>query len=181
MAYAFLVGKFIYKELDGEKLIEALRNAAEDNAIIMLIVSMAAILGYALAYEKLPVKMANLVLGTAHSPYGLMAVIIVFLLVAGMLMEGTVNTLLLTPLFLPIVVNAGFDPVHFGIIFQVMIQLGGLTPPVGVNMYTVCSLGNIPVEAFIKESIPYIIALLIVTGILVAFPQLSLALVGLMK
>ncbi|GFN24215.1 TRAP transporter large permease [Thermanaeromonas sp. C210] len=158
VAYAFLVGKFIYKELDGEKLIEALRNAAEDNAIIMLIVSMAAILGYALAYEKLPVKMANLVLGTAHSPYGLMAVIIVFLLVAGMLMEGTVNTLLLTHLFLPIVVNAGFDPVHFGIIFQVMIQLGGLTPPVGVNMYTVCSLVIFRWKPLLKKA--YLISLL---------------------
>ncbi|MGB9662141.1 MAG: TRAP transporter large permease subunit, partial [Moorellaceae bacterium] len=181
VVYAFVVGKFIYRELDWRKLIEVLKEAAEDNAIIMLIVSMAAIISYALAYEKLPVKLANFILGISSTPAVLMATIVAFLFVAGMFMEGTVNILLLTPIFLPIVVKAGFDPVHFGVIMAVMVQLGGVTPPVGVNMYTVCSLGKIPLEAYIKESLPYIVGLMIFIGFLVAFPQFSLALVGLMK
>lgn len=181
VVYGFVIGKLIYRELTWDKLVEALRNAAEDNAIVMLIVSMAAIIGYALAYEKLPVKMANFILSLAPSPYGLMAIIILFLLIAGMLMEGTVNILLLTPIFLPLVTRAGFDPVQFGVIMAIMIQIGGVTPPVGVNMFTVCSLGRIPMEAFIKESIPYYIGLMILVAILVVVPQFSLALVSLMK
>jgi len=89
-------------------------------------------------------------------------------------MEGTVNILLLTPIFLPIITQAGFDPVHFGILMAIMIQIGGVTPPVGVNMYTICSLGNVAVEDFVKESIPFVIALIILMIVLIVFPQLSL-------
>ncbi|MEW8959434.1 TRAP transporter large permease [Neomoorella humiferrea] len=181
VVYAFLVGKFIYRELDWVKLKTCLRDCAEDNAMIMLIISMAAVVSYVLAYEKVPVKLANFIVGVSDNPYIIMATIIVFLLIAGMLMEGTVNILLLTPIFLPIVTRAGFDPVHFGIIMAILIQIGGITPPVGVNMYTVCSLGGIPIEDFIKGSIPFAIALIIVVGLIVAFPQLSLFLPGLVK
>ncbi|WP_338818934.1 Sialic acid TRAP transporter permease protein SiaT [Moorella thermoacetica] len=181
VVYAFLVGKFIYRELDWLKLKEALKNCAEDNAMIMLIISMAAIISYVLAYEKVPVKMASFIVGISDNPFIVMGTIIAFLLVAGMLMEGTVNILLLTPIFLPIVTKLGFDPVHFGIIMAIMIQIGGITPPVGVNMYTVCSLGNIPIEDFVKESLPFLLALMILIAILIAFPKLSLFLPGLMK
>jgi tripartite ATP-independent transporter DctM subunit len=179
--YAFLVGKFIYRELNWFKLKESLKNCAEDNAVIMLIISMAAIISYVLGYEKVPVKLASFIIGISDNPFIIMGTIIAFLLVAGMLMEGTVNILLLTPIFLPIVTKAGFDPVHFGIIMAIMIQIGGITPPVGVNMYTVCSLGNIPIEDFVKESLPFALALLILIVILVAFPQISLFLPGLIN
>ncbi len=181
VVYAFFVGKVIHRELTWEKFWEAIRDAAEDNAVIMLIVSMAAILMYAMAYEKVPVKMSTFVLGLTGHPFLLMLAILAFLFVAGMVMEGTVNTLLLTPIFLPIVRAAGFDPVHFGIIFAILIQIGGVTPPVGVNMYTVCSLGGIKVEECIRESWAYVGTLLALVIVLILVPQLSLALVGLMK
>ncbi|MCS7233947.1 MAG: TRAP transporter large permease [Synergistetes bacterium] len=180
VVYAAFVGKVIHRELTWESFKEALLDAAEDNAIIMLIVSMAAIPMYALAFEKVPVKMSSFIINLTNNPTLIMLAIIVFLFFAGMVMEGTVNTLLLTPIFLPIVREAGFDPVHFGVIFAIMIQLGGVTPPVGVNMFTVCSLGGIPVESCIKESVAYIVALLALVIILVFVPQLSLLLVGFM-
>ncbi|KUK13114.1 MAG: TRAP dicarboxylate transporter-DctM subunit, partial [bacterium 42_11] len=133
------------------------------------------------AFEKVPVKMASFIVNLTNNPILIMLAIVVFLFFAGMVMEGTVNTLLLTPIFLPIVREAGFDPVHFGIIFAIMIQLGGVTPPVGVNLYTVCSLGGIPVEDCIKESIAYILALLALVFVLILVPQLSLWAVGLMR
>jgi tripartite ATP-independent transporter DctM subunit len=181
VVYAFFVGKFIHRELTQEKFWEAIRDAAEDSAVIMLIVSMAAILMYALAYEKVPVKMSTFILSLTSHPFLLMLAITAFLFVAGMVMEGTVNTLLLTPIFLPIVRATGFDPVHFGIIMAILIQIGGVTPPVGVNMYTVCSLGGIKVEECIRESWAYVGALLALVVVLILVPQLSLALVGLMK
>ncbi|GEA19141.1 TRAP transporter large permease [Moorella sp. E306M] len=181
VVYAFLVGKFIYRELDWVKLKASLKDSAEDNAMILLIISMAAVVSYVLAYEKVPVKLASFIVGISENPYIIMGTIIVFLLIAGMLMEGTVNILLLTPIFLPIITKAGFDPVHFGIIMAIMVQIGGVTPPVGVNMYTVCSLGNIPIENFVKESLPYLLALIIIIIIIVAFPQISLFLPGLIR
>lgn len=181
VVYAFLIGKYIYRELSWEKLNAALKDTAEDNAVIMLIISMAAVVSYVLGYEKVPVQLANFIVGISDNPYVIMGTIIAFLFVAGMVMEGTVNILLLTPIFLPIVTKAGFDPVHFGIIMAIMVQIGGITPPVGVNMYTVCSLGNIPIEAFVKESVPFVIALMITITLLVVFPQFSLLLPGMIK
>lgn len=177
--YAFLVGWFIYRELNWAKVKQSLKECAEDNAVIMLIISMAAIISYVLGYEKIPVKMSSFIVGLSDNSFVIMFTIIAFLFIAGMLMEGTVNILLLTPIFLPIVVNAGFDPVHFGIIMAIMIQIGGVTPPVGVNMYTVCSLGNIPIESFVKESIPFIAAILILIAIFIVFPEIVMFLPGL--
>lgn len=181
VVYAFLVGRFIYRDLSWEKLKQSLKDCAEDNAVILLIISMAAVISYVIGYEKIPVHMANFIIGLSDNAYVIMAAIILFLFVAGMLMEGTVNILLLTPIFLPIVTQAGFDPVHFGIIMAIMIQIGGITPPVGVNMYTVCSLGNVSIEDFVKESLPFLFALLVLVGVLVAFPQLSLFLPNLLE
>lgn len=179
--YAIIVGKFIHRELNWKKFLEAVRDAAEDTSIIMLIVSMAAIVMYALGFEKIPAKMSTFILNLGANPFLLMLAITAFLLAAGAVMEGTVNILLLTPILLPLVVRAGFDPIHFGIIMGILIQIGGVTPPVGVNMYTACSLGGIPVEKYFKHSLPYIFALIGLVIVLILVPHLSLVLVGLMK
>jgi len=174
VVYAFLVGKFIYRELNWKKLNQCLKDCVEDNAAIMFIISMAAIVSYILGYEQVPSKLASFIVGISDSPFIIMTTILIFLFLAGMLMEGTVNILLLTPIFLPIITQAGFDPVHFGILMAIMIQIGGVTPPVGVNMYTICSLGNVAIEDFVKESIPFVMALTILMIVLIVFPQLSL-------
>jgi TRAP-type transport system large permease protein len=173
VVYAAIIGIFAYKELTWKKIREAIKNTVEDNAMIMLIVSMASILGYILVYGQMPQYFTSLILGVSSQPYIIMAIIIIFLLVAGCFMEGTVNILVLTPIFLPIIIQAGFDPVHFGILMCVLVQVGGVTPPVGVNMFVVCSLGKIPIETFVKASVPFFIATLILIIVLVIFPGLS--------
>jgi len=173
VVYAVVIGTFVYKELTWEKIRQAMRNTVEDNAMIMLIVSMAAILGYILVYGQVPQSFSKLILGISETPIIVLTIIIVFLLVAGCFMEGTVNILVLTPIFLPIIRQAGFDPIHFGILMCILIQIGGVTPPVGVNMFVVCSLGGIPIESFVKASWPYFLTCLILLILLVAFPGLS--------
>jgi TRAP-type C4-dicarboxylate transport system permease large subunit len=101
-----------------------------------------------------------------------LSIILGFAVVAGMFMEATVNTLLLTPIFLPIIRNFGFDPVYFGILFMTIITMGGMTPPVGVTMYTTCSILKCPIEDYVKESIPFVLAILIEIAILAALPGL---------
>jgi len=171
--YAVIVGMFVYKELTWKKIRQALRDTVEDNAVILLIVSMAAILGYLLAYAQVPQNLSKFILGISREPIVVLTTVMIFLLVAGCFMEGTVNILVLTPIFLPIIRQAGYDPIHFGILMAILVQLGGVTPPVGVNMFTVCSLGGIPVETFLKASWPYLVTYLILLVILVAFPELT--------
>jgi TRAP-type transport system large permease protein len=173
VVYAVVIGMFVYKELTWKKIQQAMRNTVEDNAMIMLIVSMAAILGYILVYGQVPQSFSKLILGISEQPIMIMTIIIVFLLVAGCFMEGTVNILVLTPIFLPIIRQAGFDPIHFGILMCILIQIGGVTPPVGVNMFVVCSLGGIPIETFVKACWPYFLTCVILVILLVAFPGLS--------
>lgn len=171
--YAIIIGTLVYKELNWGKIKQALRQSVEDNAVILLIVSMAAILGYVLAYGQVPQDLSKLILGISEKPIIILIIIMLFLLVAGCLMEGTVNILVLTPIFLPIIRQAGYDPVHFGILMAILIQIGGVTPPVGVNMFVVCSLGKIPIEDFVKASWPYFLTYLILLAILVVFPALT--------
>jgi TRAP-type transport system large permease protein len=180
VVYALLIGVFVYRELDWRKIRHALKEAVEDNAIILLIISMAAILGYVLAYGRVPQDIARLILGISDTPAIVMNIIVVLLLLAGTVMEGSVNILLLTPIFLPIIQRIGYDPVHFGILMAILIQVGGVTPPVGVNMFTVCALSGVPVEVFLRESWPFFLTLVLLIVLLVFVPEITMFLPNLL-
>ncbi|MFZ5966106.1 MAG: TRAP transporter large permease [Bacillota bacterium] len=172
VVYAFIVGTFIYRELDMKGAVEVLRQTINDNGMIMLIIACSGIFGYVVVYNQLPQTMAQFITGITTQPYLLLFIILSFLFVAGMFMEATVNTLLLTPIFLPIVKSVGIDPVHFGILMMTIVTMGGMTPPVGVTMYTTCQLIGCPTEEYVKESIPFVAAIVIEIIILAVFPQL---------
>ena len=178
VVYASVVGSIISRELTLAGIRVALRSAVTDNAVILLIISMASVLGYVFAYGRVPQDVAQLILGISDDPALVLFIILVFLLAAGTVMEGSVNILLLTPIFLPVVKSIGVDPVHFGILMSIIIQIGGVTPPVGVNMYTVCALANVRVEEFIKESWPFLLTMLLLVAFLAAFPEVVLFLPG---
>ncbi len=172
--YAFVVGKFVYKELTWETLKEVLRQTVRDNGIIMLIITCSGIFGYAIVYNRMPQTIAQWLLGVTNSPGLLLFIVLSFLFVAGMFMEATVNTLLFTPIFLPIMKSVGVDPVHFGILMMTIITMGGMTPPVGVAMYTTCSLLDCPTGEYIRDSIPFVAAILLEVALLAMFPSVVL-------
>ncbi len=172
--YAFVVGKFVYKELTWETLKEVLRQTVRDNGIIMLIIACSGIFGYAIVYNRMPQTIAQWLLGVTNSPGLLLFIVLTFLFIAGMFMEATVNTLLLTPIFLPIMKSVGVDPVHFGILMMTIITMGGMTPPVGVAMYTTCSLLDCPTGEYIRDSIPFVAAILLEVALLAMFPSVVL-------
>ncbi|MDR1135054.1 MAG: TRAP transporter large permease [Clostridiales Family XIII bacterium] len=172
VVYALVIGVFVYKELTWKSFYEVMINTAKDNGVIMLIIMMAGIFGYGLTYDRVPQTMAELIVGVSENRWVVFAIIMVFVFVAGMFMEATVNTLLLTPIFLPIATAFGFDPVHFGIVFMTTITMGGMTPPVGVTMYTTCSLLKCPVEDYVKECIPFVGAVVFEVAVLSIFPQI---------
>ncbi|ABR47495.1 TRAP dicarboxylate transporter, DctM subunit [Alkaliphilus metalliredigens QYMF] len=170
--YAFVIGKFVYKELSWQGLLETLKMTIADNGVILFIIMASGIFGYAIIYDRVPQSMATLILGISDNSTILLLIILAFVFICGMFMEATANTLLLTPIFLPIVISLGIDPVHFGIIFMTIVTMGGMTPPVGAVMYTTCSILDCPVEDYIKESMPFILAIVIQIIILIAFPGL---------
>lgn len=172
--YAMFIGLFVYKELTWNKIVEVLKQTVIDNAVIMLIISFSSIFGYIIVDNQVPQTLSQGILGISTEKYFLLISILLFLAIVGMFMEATVNVLLLTPIFLPIVQSVGVDPVHFGILMMTIVTLGGMTPPVGVAMFTACSILDCPTKDYIKESVPFLIAIFILLALLTVFPDLVL-------
>lgn len=176
--YALFIGFFVYRELTLEKLYEAIQGTVSDLGMVMLLIMMAAVLGFAVTIEQGPQQIAALVTTLTREPIFILILVLALLLISGMFLEGAANILLVTPIVLPVLVQAGFDPVHMGILMVTLINIGGLTPPVGVIMFTVCGILDVKIGAFSMASLPYFLALLVFLAILVAFPALSLFLPG---
>ncbi|MFG6147503.1 TRAP transporter large permease [Halobacillus sp. B23F22_1] len=174
VVYALIIGFLVYRELDWKSFKQAVGQSVTDNAIILLIISTSSILGFLITYDRLPQSTAEFLLGVTSSPSLLLILILIFLIFAGMFIESTVLVLLLTPIFLPIITQIGVDPVHFGILMMTIVTFGGMTPPVGVTMYTVCSLTNVSIEDYVKESFPFIICIFILIGLLTFVPEISM-------
>ena len=170
--YAFLVGKFVYKEMTFKGLIEVTKTTLADNGVILFIIMTSAIMGYGIIYDKVPQAMATLITGMSNNMYIITLIICLFVFISGMFMEGTVNTLLLTPIFLPIVQGMGMDPVHFGIVFMTTVTLGGMTPPVGTAMYSACAILKCPAEEYTKESLPFFAVIFAEIALLIFIPQI---------
>jgi tripartite ATP-independent transporter DctM subunit len=170
----------VYKELSNEKLVEALRQTVADNGMIMLIIICSSIFGHVIIINQAPQAIATALVSITTNPILLVFIIVVFLIIAGMFMEPTVNTLLLTPIFLPIVKSVGVDPVHFGLIMMTTITMGSFTPPVGVVIYAVCSILECPLKDYLKESLPFLASVLVLVALMIIFPQIVLFLPNLL-
>lgn len=170
VVYAFIIGKFVYKEMTLKGLWEVTKTTLSDNGVILFIIMTSSILGYGIIYDKVPQAMAGFITGISNNPHIIMLVVCAFVFVAGMFMEGTVNTLLLTPIFLPIVKNLGVDPVHFGIVFMTTVTLGGMTPPVGTAMYSACAILECPIDEYTREALPFFAVILLEIAFLIFFP-----------
>ncbi|MBQ0143169.1 MAG: TRAP transporter large permease [Prevotellaceae bacterium] len=172
VVYAIVIGFFVYKELNWKNFKEALSQSITDNASILLIISVSSILGFLITYDRLPQNAADFLIGVTTNGSLMVILILIFLVIAGMFIESTVLVLLLTPIFLPVVQQVGIDPVHFGILMMTIVTFGGMTPPVGVTMYTTTSIMKVPLEDYIKESIPFILGVFLLVLILTFFPSL---------
>ncbi len=178
VGYALFIGFFIYRELTFDKLYAATRASVSDLGMIMLLIMMAAVLGYAVTIERGPQQITELVTSLTSDPLFILMLVTMLLVVSGMFLEGAANILLITPIVLPVLVGAGFDPVHMGILIVTLINFGGITPPVGVIMFTVCGILNVKTSTFAWAAMPYYVAMLVFLILLVLFPGLSLYLPG---
>ena len=170
--YAVVVGHFIYKKLTIKNLLEALHQSVNDIGMIMLIILFSNIVAYAVAFEQLPQSLTESLIATSQQPQLMLMMILGFLVLLGMVLEATVIVLLLTPILVPIVTTLGIDPVHFGVLMMIVVTLGGMTPPVGLAMYAVCGILKCPTDQYIKESLPFIVAVLLLVLVLALIPQL---------
>lgn len=174
VVYAIIIGLFAHKELTFKKIVTAGSHALSDIGMIMFIILMSGMIGYAIIIEQIPQNIAQALLTVSSEPKIVFGLILLMLFVSGLFIESTVMVLLLTPIFVPIIIEIGVDPVHFGILMMSIVTLGSMTPPVGVAMYTVCSLLDCDVDEYIKEAIPFLAAVMALVVVLIFLPDLVL-------
>ncbi len=139
-----------------------LMDTVKGTGAVMAIIASAKVFGYYLTLERIPQLITEFLMNMTSSPIVLLLVINLLLLFVGMFLEGGAALVILAPLLVPAVLSFGIDPIHFGMIFIVNIMIGGLTPPFGSMMFTVCTIVNVKLEDFIKEVWPFIAALIAV-------------------
>jgi tripartite ATP-independent transporter DctM subunit len=172
--YATLVGAFIYRELRRDKLVQSIVETVLLTSIVMMIIAAANAFGFYLAWQQIPVQAAEAVLAISRDPLIFWLLINLFLLIAGMFMDGAMILVLLTPLLIPLIRSYGIDPVHFGVVMMLNLEIGAVTPPVGVVMYTAIGIAGVPMGQFAREALPLIGALIAVLLLITFVPQLVL-------
>lgn len=170
--YCFIVGKFIYKNLRKEHFLPIVMETITGTSTVVLIIVAANVFSYYMSWERIPQQITNLILGAVDNKYLFLLVVNIILLLLGMFIEGGAALIIVAPLLCPVAAQFGIDLVHFGLICIVNIMIGGLTPPFGSMMFTCCSITDCEISKFVKESIPFIIALLITLLILTYCPQI---------
>lgn len=178
--YCIIIGKFVYKELGKHHIIPVLKETILGTSSVVLIIVSASVFGYYLSWERIPQQLTMLLLNLTQSKYVMLIIINILFLVMGMFLEGGAALIILAPLLVPVVTSLGVDPIHFGLICIVNIMIGGITPPFGSMMFTCCSITGCPLQDFVKESIPFIIALLIALILVTYIPAISLFLPNLL-
>jgi tripartite ATP-independent transporter DctM subunit len=174
VVYAIAIGFFAYRMLTLASFRAAVEGSLTDIGAVMFLLALSAIFGYGIVFEQIPEAISGWMFGVTQSPSVVMMLIVLFILVAGTFMEGSVLIIMLTPIFLPLITQYGIDPVHFGLVFIIAATIGNYTPPVGGAMFVVCQILRCPIGDYTRESMPFLIAVSLVTILLIFAPGLVL-------
>ncbi|MDR2668881.1 MAG: TRAP transporter large permease [Desulfovibrio sp.] len=172
--FAIAVCMLWYRELSLRELLRVSATAARTTSVVMLIVATATAVGYFITLAQIPTHIASLFSGFIDSPNLLLTIIMIFLLLAGMVMDLTPNVLIFAPVFYPLIQQAGIDPYHFGLLFILNLGIGVITPPVGTVLYVVCGIGNISLMQLVSKMLPFVLVEVTILFLLAYFPKLSL-------
>lgn len=169
---AAVVAAIIYRSFDIKSLPEVLLNTGMTTAAIMLIVAFGNIIGWSLAIENIPTLITETILSITDSQIVVMLLIIACLFVIGCLMDAFAAMYVFTPVFYPLAMAVGLDPIHFGIIFCLMLTIGLCTPPVGMLLFVTSNISKVPLAKLSKSIWPFVAAAMVVVLLMTFFPQI---------
>jgi tripartite ATP-independent transporter DctM subunit len=179
--YAFMVTMFIYRDYKWSELHLLVGRVVRTVGIVMILIGFSGAFGYMMAILQVPRLAADFFLSVADNKYTLLLLINLLLLLFGTFMDLAPMLLIATPIFLPIVMKFGVDPVHFGIIMILNLGIGLLTPPVGSTLAVGCAVGRVSMEEMSRSIIVFYIPLLFVLVLVTYIPGLSLWLPSLFR
>lgn len=179
VVFALVLG-FLYKEMSVKDIRKSLSEAVVSTSSIMLIVGAASVLSWILTNERIPQKLAELMVNTINNKYVFLFIVNIFLIILGMFMEGNASSIILIPLLAPIAKAYNINEIQFAMIYIFNGSIGTITPPLGTLMFVTCGVTKCKTKDFIKESIPFYLVLIGELLLLVFFPFLSTWLVDLL-
>ena len=175
VVYSLFVGLFIYREIKVKDLYGLILNAAKTSSIVMFLVAAALVSAWLITVASIPAQIVALMEPFIDNKMLLMVMLMLIVLVVGTALDFAPTVLILTPVLMPLVRQAGIDPVYFGVLFIINNAIGLLTPPVGTVLNVVCGVGKIPMHDVIRGVWPFLLSQVVVMSLLIIFPQLVMA------
>ena len=180
VAYSLFLALIYYRTLTVKQLPKVVIQAVEMTGVIMLLISASSLMSFAMAFTGIPSALSNFVLGLSDNPIIILLIINLLLLLIGTVMDVAPAILIFTPIFMPIALDLGVDPVHFGMFFILNLCIGTITPPVGTGLFVGASIGKVKIEQLIKPLMPFYIAIFVLLMVITYVPQISLFLPNLL-
>jgi C4-dicarboxylate transporter DctM subunit len=178
--YSIFIGVIVYHKTSWEIITKMFIRATLISASILVIVGMSGAFGRLITIEQIPQRIAYFISNIISSPILLLIFLNVIMLITGCFVEATAAILILVPIFFPVIINLGINPIQFGVIVGVNLTIGAITPPLGVCLFAASSLTGEPVERIVKKVLPFFLALLLPLILVTFIPEISLFLVDLL-
>ena len=179
--YAFLVTFFVYRDYKWRELPHLIHRVVKTVAMVMMLIGFSVAFGYMMAIMQIPAKVTQFFLGISENKYVFLLLVNILLLLLGTFMDLAPMLLICTPIFMPVILKLGIDPVHFGMIMILNLGIGLITPPVGPTLFVGCAIGKVTMEQVSKELWPFYGAMCVALLIVTYVPAVSLWLPGLTK
>jgi len=180
-AGALVIG-LVRRQLGWRVFIESTKDGLRTSCMVLCVIACATIFGHFMAVSTIPFILADWIGGLPVHPMAVIGIIVFIYLIGGCFMDAMALVVLTVPVIYPVVVRLGIDPIWFGVIIVLVSEMGVITPPVGVNVYVIKGIApEIPLETIFRGIFPFLLAILLNTAILMAFPRLALFLPGLTK
>jgi len=172
--YSFILSVLIYREVKWKELPKILLESASTTAIVLLLVGTSMGMSWIFAYENIPQNTSAMLMALSSSKIVILLIINLFLLLVGIFMDITPAVLIFTPIFLPVVMQLGVDPIHFGIIMVLNLSIGLCTPPVGTVLFVGCGIAGTSIAQVIRPLLPLFLAMLVALFLVTFIPAISL-------
>jgi len=171
VCYALILGFFVTKELKIKDLPDVLLKAAKTSALVGAMIAFASTITFLFTIDMLPFKLSSMLQGITDDPFIFLCLVALVLLAVGMFLESNAAYIMLVPLFHPIAMQYGIDPLHFGFLFVLNLVIGMLTPPVGVVLFVVCGITGVKMGELVRESWPFIAAMYMILLLCMLVPS----------
>ena len=172
--YSFLLSVLFYREVKWREIPDILLKTVETTAIVMLLIGASTAMSWILSYENIPQTISATLVNLTDSKIAIFLIINLILLIVGTFMDMTPAVLIFTPIFLPVAMNLGMDPIHFGIMMVLNLCIGLCTPPVGSVLFVGCGISKTSITDMIKPLLPLYIAMIVALLLVTYIPELSL-------